>query len=278
MAAPCIITVAITGSLPRKKDNPAVPVTVAEQIESTQQAFEAGATLVHLHVRNDDESPTSSPERFAQVLDGIRKHCPGIITQVSTGGRSGAGRERGGMLSLKPDMASLATGSVELPDARLRQRAGSRRLAGRRDARVRHQAGGRGLRPVDDLLRGQPAEGRPDQGAAARPVRDGREERDAGGPRGLRVLRRKRSSVWRPDATWTGAGIGKDQFLLARWSLELGGHCRTGLEDNVRLDRDTLAPSNAALVERIAQLCAEHGRRPATPAEARQLLSLPAAA
>ena len=78
-----------------------------------------------------------------------------------------------------------------------------------------------------------------------------------------------------PDATWTGAGIGKDQLTLNRWSLELGGHCRTGLEDNVRLDRDTLAPSNAALVRRVAQLCADHGRRPATVAEARALLSLP---
>ena len=115
MNTPCIISVAITGSLPRKKDNPAVPVTVAEQVESTHAAYEAGATLVHLHVRNDDETPTSAPERFAQVLDGIRKHCPLIITQVSTGGRSGAGRERGGMLHLRPDMASLASGSVNFP-------------------------------------------------------------------------------------------------------------------------------------------------------------------
>ncbi|HEY5308475.1 MAG TPA: 3-keto-5-aminohexanoate cleavage protein, partial [Casimicrobiaceae bacterium] len=115
MTTPCIITVAITGSLPRKKDNPAVPISVAEQVESTQQAFEAGATLVHLHVRNDDESPTSNPERFGTVLDGIRRHCPGMITQISTGGRSGAGHERGAMLYLKPDMASLATGSVNFP-------------------------------------------------------------------------------------------------------------------------------------------------------------------
>ena len=108
MTTPCIISVAITGSLPRKKDNPAVPVTVNEQVESTQAAFEGGATLVHLHVRNDDETPTSAPERFNLVLEGIKKHAPGIIRQVSAGGRSGAGRERGGMLSLKPDMTSLA--------------------------------------------------------------------------------------------------------------------------------------------------------------------------
>ena len=80
-----------------------------------------------------------------------------------------------------------------------------------------------------------------------------------------------------PDATWTGAGIGKDQLTLNRWSLELGGHCRTGLEDNVRLDRDTLAPSNAALVKRVADLAGEYGRHAATVAEARALLSLPPA-
>ena len=80
-----------------------------------------------------------------------------------------------------------------------------------------------------------------------------------------------------PDATWTGAGIGKDQLTLERWSIELGGHCRTGLEDNVRLDKDTLAPSNAALVKQAVELCAEYDRRPATVAEARALLSLPPA-
>src|SRR3712207_4584830 len=115
MPDPCIITVAITGSLPRKKDNPAVPITISEQIESTQEAFEAGATLAHLHVRNDDESPSSDPEKFARLLEGLRRHCPGMIFQVSTGGRSGAGKERGGMLHLKPDMASLATGSCNFP-------------------------------------------------------------------------------------------------------------------------------------------------------------------
>ena len=98
MTTPCVITVAITGSLPRKKDNPAVPISIAEQVEATQQAFEAGASLVHLHVRNDDESPTSSPDRFAKLLLGMRKHCTGIITQISTGGRSSARTETGQML------------------------------------------------------------------------------------------------------------------------------------------------------------------------------------
>src|SRR5258708_6230210 len=82
-----VIAVAITGSVPRKRDNPAVPVTVTEQIESTHEAFEAGASLVHIHVRNADESPSSNPELFARVQEGVRQLCPGMIVQFSTGGR-----------------------------------------------------------------------------------------------------------------------------------------------------------------------------------------------
>jgi uncharacterized protein (DUF849 family) len=115
MTTPCIITVAITGSLPQKSDNPAVPISIAEQIESTHEAFEAGATLVHAHVRKDDGSPTSDPERFGRLVEGLKKHCPGIIIQLSTGGRSGSGRERGGMIPLRPDMCSLSTGSCNFP-------------------------------------------------------------------------------------------------------------------------------------------------------------------
>ena len=276
MSTPCIITVAITGSLPRKKDNPAVPISVAEQVESTQEAFEAGATLVHLHVRNDDESPTSQPERFAQVLEGIRRHCPGMITQVSTGGRSGAGRERGGMLSLKPDMASLATGSVNFP-TRVYDNAPDL-VEWLADEMKRY-----GVKPEVEAF---------DLSmifSAVNLLRAGRIEAPLhiqfvmGVKNAMPVDREvlefyvKTLERLAPGSTWTGAGIGRDQLTLARWSLELGGHCRTGLEDNVRLDRNTLAPSNAALVRQVADLLPEHGRRPATAAEARQLLSLPPA-
>jgi uncharacterized protein (DUF849 family) len=112
---PIIIAVAITGSVPRKKDNPAVPVTPAEQIESTHEAFEAGASLVHIHVRNPDESSSSDPRLFVEVQEGVRKHCPGMIIQFSTGGRGRDPSARGSALHLKPDMASLATGSVNFP-------------------------------------------------------------------------------------------------------------------------------------------------------------------
>ncbi|MDX1487401.1 MAG: 3-keto-5-aminohexanoate cleavage protein, partial [Acidiferrobacterales bacterium] len=112
MTKPAIITVAITGSQPRKADTPAIPVTPSQQIESTHEAYEAGAALVHIHVRGADESPSSDPELFAQVQEGVRKHCPGMIIQFSTGGRGRTQEERGKALYLRPDMASLATGSV----------------------------------------------------------------------------------------------------------------------------------------------------------------------
>src|SRR6056297_2178900 len=115
MKKPCIICVAITGSVPRKEDNPAVPITIEEQIESTHEAFEAGASIAHCHVRMEDGTPTSDPERFARLKEGLERHCPGMIVQLSTGGRSGAGKARGGMLPLRPDMASLSVGSNNFP-------------------------------------------------------------------------------------------------------------------------------------------------------------------
>jgi 3-oxoadipate:acetyl-CoA acetyltransferase len=276
VTTPCIITVAITGSLPKKKDNPAVPISVAEQIESTHAAFEAGAALVHLHVRNDDESPTSNPERFGKVLEGIRAHCPGMITQISTGGRSGAGRERGAMLGLAPDMASLATGSVNFP-TRVYDNAPD--LVDWLAAEMLRF----GIKPeveAFDLSMIFQAAAMQRSGRIVGPLHV---QFVMGVKNAMPVDREvfefyvKTLTRLDPAATWTGAGIGRDQITLARWSLELGGHCRTGLEDNVRLDKDTLAPSNAALVKQVVALCGEYGRRPATTLEARRLLSLPPA-
>lgn len=91
---PSIICVAITGSLPQKFDNPAMPISVQEQVESTQEGFEAGAAIAHCHVRNADGSPSADPDRFMRLQDGLRNHCPRIVVQFSTGGQSGAGQAR----------------------------------------------------------------------------------------------------------------------------------------------------------------------------------------
>jgi 3-keto-5-aminohexanoate cleavage enzyme len=144
MVRPCIITVAITGSVARKEHTSAVPITLAEQVESTHAAYQAGAAIAHLHVRRDDGSPTSDPERFAALQAALRKHCPGMIIQFSTGGRSGKGSERGGMLPLKPDMASLSTGSCNFPAIVYENHPDHiRELAA--NAGAWHQAGDRGL-------------------------------------------------------------------------------------------------------------------------------------
>lgn len=275
MTTPCIITVAITGSLPTKGDNPAVPISISEQIESTQAAFEAGATLAHCHVRTDEGTPTSDPERFGKLLEGLRQHCPGMIVQLSTGGRSGAGRERGGMIPLKPDMCSLSTGSCNFPT---RIYENSPDLVDWLASEMKAH----GVKPeieAFDLSMIFKAVEMSVAGAIQGPLH----VQFVMGVKNAMPVDRAVFEFYvatlkrlAPAATWTGAGIGRDQITLNRWSLELGGHCRTGLEDNVRLDRDTLAPSNAALVQRVVDLCADYDRRPATVAEARSLLGLAA--
>ncbi|MCZ8042733.1 MAG: 3-keto-5-aminohexanoate cleavage protein [Beijerinckiaceae bacterium] len=271
---PVVIAVAITGSVPRKKDNPALPVLPAEQIESTHAAFEAGASLVHIHVRNDDESPSSDPDRFAAVQEGVRKHCPGMIVQFSTGGRGRDPAARGLSLVHRPDMASLSTGSVNFPtivyenhatlvvDLATRIKAfdiapeieifdlshihGASRLidAGLMSAKphVQFVMGVQNAMPADERL--------------------------------LDILLEETRRVI-PGATWTAAGIGREQARVMGWALARGADAvRTGMEDNIRVSKDRLASGNAELVSIAAELIARHDGRPATPAEARARLGL----
>jgi uncharacterized protein (DUF849 family) len=275
MSKPCIICVAITGSVPCKEDNPAVPITVDEQVESTHAAFEAGATICHAHVRNDDQTTSSDPEKFARLKEGLEKHCPGMIIQFSTGGRSGAGQERGGMLPLRPDMASLTVGSNNFP------------------TRVYEN-------PPDlvDWLASEMItyDIKPEIEAfdlshifqAAKMQEDGRLKGPAyvqfvmGVKNAMPVDREVFDFYLRtmkrllPDSEWCAAGIARHQIEVNEWCVAAGGHARTGLEDNIRMNRETLAPSNAALVERVVELCEQYERPVATPAEARALLGLAA--
>jgi 3-keto-5-aminohexanoate cleavage enzyme len=198
---------------------------------------------------------------------------PGMITQVSTGGRSGAGRERGGMLALKPDMASLATGSVNFPT---RVYENSPELVDWLAAEML-KYGIKSEVEAFDLSMIFQAAAMQKAGKIKGPLHI---QFVMGVKNAMPVDRQAFeffiSTLKRldPRATWTGAGIGKDQATLSRWSAELGGHCRTGLEDNVRMDRETLALSNAALVRQTAEICAQYGRRLATVAEARAILGL----
>ena len=273
MSDPLIITTAITGSQPTKAANPAVPVTPDEQVESTHEAFEAGSTLVHIHVRNPDESPASDPELFAWVQEGVKKHCPGMIIQFSTGGRGRDQEQRGAMLYLKPDMASLATGSVNFPDkiyenppefveglAASMLKYGVKPEIEVFDVAMLYNAvklAERGL--IGTPLHVQFVLGIPNAMPAHRPL--------------LEFLVAELKTMM-PKATWSAMGVARNQLVVNQWCLELGGHTRTGFEDNIRFDKDRLAKSNAELVSRVAGMAAEHGRKPATPAEARALLGL----
>lgn len=274
MPEPCLIAVAITGSLPRKEDNPAVPISVAEQVESTHEAFEAGAALVHIHVRNDDQSSSSDPARFAAVQEGVRRHCPGMIVQFSTGGRGRDPSARGSALHLKPDMASLSTGSVNFPsivyenhptlvdDLAAKMKANgvlpeieifdlshlhaARRLAG---------LGLIGDRPHIQFVMGV---------QNALPAEE----------RLLDMLLGEAKTLF-PGCTWTAAGIGRNQSLVMGWALARGADgVRTGLEDNIRITKQRLAASNAELVSIATAMVEKHGRRVASPAEARRTLGL----
>lgn len=273
-ANPCIICVAITGSLPAKDNNPAVPITITEQVESTHEAFEAGASIVHAHVRDDEGKPSSDPDRFARLMEGIRQHCPGMIVQLSTGGRSGAGKTRGGMLPLRPDMASLSVGSnnfptrvYENPPDLVDWLASEMKTYGVMPeieafdlshilkAHQMWQAGQIAARPYVQFVMGvknaMPAD---------------REVFDYY----IHTVKR----LFGADAPWCAAGIGQNQSVLNDWAVSSGGHARTGLEDNVRLDRDTLAPSNAALVRRVVGLCDRYERPVADWRTARAILGL----
>ena len=275
---PVVIAVAITGSVPRKKDNPNLPVLPAEQIESTHAAFDAGASLVHIHVRNDDESSSSDPERFARVQEGVRKHCPGMIVQFSTGGRGRDPGARGLPLMHRPDMASLSTGSVNFPtivyenptslvvDLATRMRDfdiapeieifdlshihGAKRLidAGLMSPQphIQFVMGIQNAMPADEHM--------------------------------LDILLAETRRVI-PGATWTAAGIGRHQQPVMAWALARGADAvRTGMEDNIRVSRDRLASGNAELVSLAVEMLACNGARPATPAEARSALRLHASA
>lgn len=271
---PVVVAVAITGSVPRKKDNPTLPVLPTEQIESTHAAFEAGATLVHIHVRNDDESPSSNPDRFAEVQEGVRKHCPGMIIQFSTGGRGRDPSARGLSLMHRPDMASLSTGSVNFPTivyenhttlvtelaTKMRDFAiapeieifdlshihGARRLI---------DAGLMSERPHVQFVMGVQNAMPPDEHLLDLLLAETR-----------RVI---------PGASWTAAGIGRYQADVMAWALQRGADAvRTGLEDNIRITKDRLANGNAELVSLAVEAIQRHGRRPATATEARAMLGL----
>ena len=273
MNDPCIICVAITGSVPTKKDNPAVPISIAEQIESTQECFELGASIAHCHVRNDDGTPSIDPDKYRRLKEGIEKYCPGMIIQLSTGGRSGHGFDRGKMLSLKPDMASLTVGSNNFP-TRVYENPPDL-VDWLAEEMIKNS-----VKPEIEVF---------DLSHIHQAANLAKQKKLQGNlyiqfvmgvknamPADFDVFEYYIKTVNRllPKALWCGAGIGKNQRILNEWCIKLGGHVRTGLEDNIRIDKETLAPSNASLVKIAKEICEQYNRPVASWKKAREILEL----
>ena len=273
---PCILCCAITGSVPTKAANPAVPISISEQVESSLAAVEAGASIIHAHVRNADQTPSSDPDKFARLQEELRRHCPEVIIQFSTGGRSGAGQERGGMLSLRPDMASLSVGSNNFP-TRVYENPPDlvAWLAGEMQKyEVVPEIEAFDLSHILQALRLHD-EGKLFGRLYVQFVMGVKNAMPA--DRAVFDFYVAQMQARAPQAEWCAAGIGPNQLVVNEWAIAAGGHTRAGLEDNVRLDRSTLAPSNAALIARAAELCTRYERPVASPTQARDILGLSAA-
>ena len=273
MINPCIICVAITGSVPTKEDNPAVPISISEQIESTQECYELGASIAHCHVRNDDGTPSIDPDKYRRLKEGIEKYCPGMIIQLSTGGRSGHGFDRGKMLSLKPDMASLTVGSNNFP-TRVYENPPDL-VDWLAEEMIKNS-----VKPEIEVF---------DLSHIHQAANLAKQNKLQGNlyiqfvmgvknamPADFDVFEYYIKTVNRllPKALWCGAGIGKNQRILNEWCIKLGGHVRTGLEDNIRIDKETLAPSNASLVKIAKEICEQYNRPVASWKKAREILEL----
>ena len=267
-----IITAAISGAEVLKEHNPAVPYTVEECVREAKSAYDAGASLIHLHVRHDDGTPTQDKDRFEEVMTAIQAACPDVIIQPSTGGAVGmTDDERLQPIELNPEMATLDCGTLNFGgDEVFMNTENTIKYFGDRMIE-------RGIKPelevfdksmIDMALRLHK------RGHINLPMHFDFVMGVNGGISGtLRDFVFLRGSI--PEgATYTVAGMGRFEMQLAVAAIIDGGHVRVGFEDNVYLSRGVLAKSNGELVEKVVRLAKELGREIANPAEAREILSL----
>ena len=267
-----IITAAICGAEVLKEHNPAVPYTVEEMVREAKSAYNAGASIIHLHVRNDDGKPTQDKNRFKTIIDAIKAEIPDVIIQPSTGGAVGMSNdERLQPTELKPEMATLDCGTLNFGgDEIFENTENTIKYFGERMIKL-------GIKPelevfdksmIDMALRLHK------KGYINKPMHFDFVMGVNGGISGeLRDFVFMRGSI-PDDATYTVAGIGKYEFTLAAAAIVDGGHVRVGFEDNVYISKGVLAKSNGELVEKVVRLAKELGREIATPNEARKILGL----
>ncbi|MCP4693362.1 MAG: 3-keto-5-aminohexanoate cleavage protein [Desulfobacterales bacterium] len=265
-----IVTVAPTGSLPMKKTTPHVPITPEEIVKTAAACEGLGASIIHIHARDPkDETASTDYSLFAEICQGVEAET-NLITQISTGGRAGMGYEqRAERLRLKPEMASLTTGSVNFPDSVY---ANSPRLI---DALAADMFA-LNIKPemeIFDASMISNAISLVEKGLVVSPLHFDFVMGLRGAiPATIDNLVYLKNTI-PAGATWTAAGIGKAQLPMTASAILMGGHARVGLEDNIYFKRGELA-TNERLVERTVQLAKTLGREIASPDEARGILGL----
>lgn len=267
-----IITCALTGAEVTQHQNPAVPYTVEQMAQSAWEACRAGASILHIHAREEDGTPSFRPERFAELMAAIRLRCPEAILQMTTGGAVGMTvEERLKPIALRPEMATLDCGTLNF---------GGDEIFVNTENTIKHIGGVlQSMRifkelecfekgHVDTVLR------LVRQGFLQPPLHFsfvlGVQGGMTGEERDFRFLRESIPT----DATYSVAGIGRYEFPLAEASIRAGGHVRVGLEDNLYLEKGVLAASNADLVQKVVRMAQQYGREIASPAEARKILRM----
>lgn len=267
-----IITAAICGAEVTKGQNPAVPYTVEEIVREAKSAVDAGAAIVHLHVREDDGTPTQSKERFRECIDAIYRECPDVILIPSTGGAVGmTAEERLQPTELMPEMATLDCGTCNFGDEVFENTMPMMRDFGKRML-------ANGIKPEYECF---------EMGHLDTVLGMAKRGEVPGTPMQFNFVlgvpgctpATVANLCWMVNAipagsTWTATGIGRHAFPLAAAAIVLGGNVRVGFEDNLYLERGVLAKSNGELVAKVVRLAKELGRPVATSAEAREILSL----
>ena len=267
-----IITAAICGAEVTKEQNPAVPYTVEEIVREAKSAVDAGAAIVHLHVREDDGTPTQSKARFKECMDAIYKECPDVIIIPSTGGAVGmTAEERLQPTELFPEMATLDCGTCNFGDDVFENTMPTMRAFGKRmlenNIKPEYECFEMGhLDTVLNMARKGQVPGAPMQFNFVLGV-------PGCTPATVQNLCWLVNSI-PSGSTWTATGIGRNAFTLAAPTIVMGGHVRVGFEDNLYLEKGVLAKSNGELVAKVVRMAKELGRDIATSEEARKILNL----
>ncbi len=260
-----IITAAISGAEVTKEHNPAVPYTIAEVVREAKSAVDAGASVIHLHVRKDDGTPTQSKDRFQDAIDAIRRECPDVIIQPSTGGAVGMSdleRLQSTEVTPTPEFATLDCGTLNF---------GGDEIFINTDNTIMNFAKimkERGIKPELEVF---------DKGMIDIALKINKkgllvEPLHFDFVLGVQMTATLRDLVFMvgsipAGSTWTAAGIGRSAFDIAAATIIMGGHVRVGFEDNLYLEKGILAKSNGELVAKVVKLADILGRPIATPAE-----------